>query len=149
MKKTSKYLQRDRDLEIRLTPMIDVVFLLLVFFVWTASFHVAEQSLPATVSATGGNPDPQQVPEDVEFDDVVIRISYQRQAAWSLNGQPVSDLASMQRDLKSIAEIRNQTRVMIDPDPNVPFGEIIDVFDVAQTAGLSRIHFVASLSGKP
>ena len=42
--------QRTRgDLEISMTPMIDVVFLLLVFFVWTASFQVVENMLPTSL----------------------------------------------------------------------------------------------------
>ncbi|MFP6692187.1 MAG: biopolymer transporter ExbD, partial [Pirellulales bacterium] len=32
-----------------MTPMIDVVFLLLIFFVCTASFQIAEQFLPNSV----------------------------------------------------------------------------------------------------
>ena len=32
----------DDSLELKMTPMIDVVFLLLVFFVWTSSFELPE-----------------------------------------------------------------------------------------------------------
>ena len=42
------------DIDAAMTPMIDVVFLLLVFFVWTASFQIIEQALPSQlVSQTG------------------------------------------------------------------------------------------------
>ena len=42
MKRPSIFNGSRRELEIKMTPMIDVVFLLLVFFVWTASFHAVE-----------------------------------------------------------------------------------------------------------
>ena len=36
--------------DIPMTPMIDVVFLLLVFFVWTASFQLVENRLPGAIA---------------------------------------------------------------------------------------------------
>ena len=42
MRAPSFHDRRERDLKIEMTPMIDVVFLLLVFFVWTASFRMIE-----------------------------------------------------------------------------------------------------------
>ena len=45
MRRRSPFARRD-SLEIKMTPMIDVVFLLLIFFVWTASFQVVEYLLP-------------------------------------------------------------------------------------------------------
>ena len=38
------------DMDSAMTPMIDVVFLLLIFFVWTASFQIVEQILPSEIS---------------------------------------------------------------------------------------------------
>ena len=76
MKKTSPYLDRDRELEIKMTPMIDVVFLLLVFFVWTASFSIVENSLNAELTSQLGEMEVQQddPPPEIDFDEVVIRI---------------------------------------------------------------------------
>ncbi|MBC8874781.1 MAG: biopolymer transporter ExbD, partial [Planctomycetes bacterium] len=54
MRRESIYTQRRSDLDVKMTPMIDVVFLLLVFFVWTASFHIVEHILPSSVSAVRG-----------------------------------------------------------------------------------------------
>ncbi len=46
-----------RRLEIQMTPMIDVVFLLLIFFIWTSSFQIAEYALQSNISdATGSAP---------------------------------------------------------------------------------------------
>ena len=52
MRRTSPLIRRgsENDIDSAMTPMIDVVFLLLVFFVWTASFQVVEFVLPSNMS---------------------------------------------------------------------------------------------------
>ena len=55
MRRPSVFHRDQGALEIKMTPMIDVVFLLLVFFVWTASFHAVEYLLPSSLSQQLGN----------------------------------------------------------------------------------------------
>ena len=40
-------------MEVKMTPMIDVIFLLLIFFVCTASFRAVEEVLPTNLSLPG------------------------------------------------------------------------------------------------
>ena len=47
--RTHRRLQR-RAVSLNMTPMIDVIFLLLVFFLATSSFQVVEKLLPSSVS---------------------------------------------------------------------------------------------------
>ena len=54
MRYRSVHTRRDRSLEVAMTPMIDVVFMLLIFFVWTASFQVAELILPSSIVTDEG-----------------------------------------------------------------------------------------------
>ena len=57
MRRKSPLVRRAGDIDIdkAMTPMIDVVFLLLVFFVWTASFQIIEHVLPSKMSAQLGS----------------------------------------------------------------------------------------------
>ena len=71
---------------IEILPLIDIVFLLLVFFVWTASFHLVEQLLPSNLIAAAG-----QVPglrarvvERVKDKDPPLSEGAQRSAASEL-----------------------------------------------------------------
>ena len=74
MRRRSPFARRD-SLEIKMTPMIDVVFLLLIFFVWTASFQVVEYVLPSELSTLLGNQAAVDVPPpEADFEDVVVRI---------------------------------------------------------------------------
>ena len=72
MKRPSIFNGTRRELEIKMTPMIDVVFLLLVFFVWTASFQAVEYLLPSSLSqkqGSGQTVNLDQPPPEIEFED--------------------------------------------------------------------------------
>ena len=150
MRKPSVFSRRRGELDIKMTPMIDVVFLLLVFFVWTASFQVMEHILPSSVSAvTGTSPvDPEEpVPEIEDFDDVVVRVVNQNgRIAWRLNDQPVADLPELKRQLEVIASIKRDAPVILHPDPNVSLGDVIDVYDLSRLVGFEKVQFAASES---
>ena len=74
MRRPSLFLRRER-IEVKMTPMIDVVFLLLVFFIWTSSFQIAEQSLSGDLAlpAVGTeNVTDIDVSPDLDFDEIVL-----------------------------------------------------------------------------
>ena len=80
--------RQGRELEIKLTPMIDVVFLLLVFFIWNARLQKYEYVLPSQLSTATGNQDAQPVEPlpEADFEDVVVRMRWLNdQPAWSIN----------------------------------------------------------------
>jgi biopolymer transport protein ExbD len=133
MRKPSVFTSRRSELDIKMTPMIDVVFLLLIFFVWTASFQVVEHILPSSVSAvTGTSPiDPNQpVPEIEDFEDVVVRVvSENGRVVWRVNDQPVANLSDLKRQLQTIASIKKDAPVILHPDPGVSLGDVIDVYE--------------------
>lgn len=137
-----------RELDVAMTPMIDVVFLLLVFFVWTASFQIVEYVLPSNVSAvTGSQPNDAAAvpPPEADFDDVVIRILLQNgRAAWQLNGTPIATLAEIRSSLVAIAAVKPDAPVILHPEGDVPLGHVIDVYDVARLEGFEKVQFAAS-----
>ena len=115
-----------------LTPLIDIVFLLLVFFMLTSHFvrdEVLNIDLPEADSGAALD-EPQQV-------EVIINAA----GEYSLNKQIVS-LQVLQELL--IAELKNQKEkvVRIRGDENVELGVAIEVFDTARKAGASGIDIV-------
>lgn len=141
MKKTSKYRDRDRELEIRMTPMIDIVFLLLVFFVWTASFRIQEESLPTSLSQEFGSSAASELPPELDFDQVIIGIADREPPVWSLNETPVGSRDELRERLRRIARAKRDLEVIIDPENQVALGTVIDVFDLAQLAGFEKVRF--------
>ena len=131
--------------ELEMTSMIDVVFLLLVFFVWTASFHAVEYLLPSSLSqkqGTGQTVNVDEPPPEIEFEDIVVRISFtNNQPAWSVNGQPVASLSEVRSRLALVADIKIDSPVILHPDETVPVGNVIDVYDATRLAGFTQIQF--------
>jgi biopolymer transport protein ExbD len=125
--------------------MIDVVFLLLVFFVWTASFHAVEYLLPSSLSQQLGNAaviENQAPPPEAEFEDVVVRILWQGDhAVWQVNGQDVLSLAEVKQRLQLVAGIKTDAPVILHPDEEVPIGDVVDVYDISRIAGFNKIQF--------
>ncbi len=136
MRRNSVFTQRGANMEIAMTPMIDVVFLLLVFFIWTASFQVVEQALPSAVSVSSGSAPSDLAnppPPEADFDEVVIRIrGAQDTLSWEVNEVPLDSLPALRGYLGQLAAINAEAPVILHPDPEVPLGAAIDVYDLAR-----------------
>lgn len=148
MRRPSSYSQRQQGVDVKMTPMIDVVFLLLVFFVWTASFQIIEQVLPSNISSSssaGTTQTNDPPPEEIDFEQVVIRLLWQGNGpAWTINDTPLPTLAAVRDRLATIAEIKQDAPVILDPDPAAPLGHVIDLYDAARLENFQRVQFAAS-----
>ncbi len=133
---------------INMTPMIDCVFLLMVFFICTTGYHLPEFVLPGKLSAVAGSgpADPNvPPPPEKDFPDVVIRITWTGdRPAWQVNGAPMSSLAQVQARLQQIAQIKADAPVILHPDKEVPLGDVIDLYDLSRLVGFQKIQFAAS-----
>jgi biopolymer transport protein ExbD len=131
-----------------MTPMIDVVFLLLVFFVWTASFQIVEHVLPSSVSEVSGtespNPD-QPPPPEADFHDVVVRVLWTGGGpSWRVGDEVFSELSGVEEKLSLIFTANSEAPVIIDPDDVTPLGHVIDVYDVSRQVGFREVKFAAA-----
>jgi biopolymer transport protein ExbD len=133
-----------------MTPMIDVIFLLLVFFVCTSSFQIIEHMLPSTLSSTiGSEPTPvEQPPEQADFDQVVIRLSWQTDhVVYTINGTPIDSFAEIRRYLRDLASIKQDAPLILHPDPQVPLGPVIETYDESKLAGFEKVSFAVNPQG--
>ena len=113
-----------------LTPLIDMVFLLLIFFLLT-SFLVRpsiQVSLPETQTA--------QVQEDRG-----ISITIKKNGSLLLNGEPVTD-DTLLESLSSMNIESEEKSVMILSDKEVRFGRVIEIMDISREAGAENISFL-------
>ncbi|TWT82646.1 Biopolymer transport protein ExbD/TolR [Planctomycetes bacterium CA13] len=138
---------RQGSLEVKMTPMIDVVFLLLVFFVWTSSFELPEFDLPSAIAeppSSGTKTESTDTPPIEIFDEIVIRLISRGDAvAIEFNGQPIADISELQERLREILELGVQPPVIVDPDPSITMAETVKVYDIARAAGADRVLFAA------
>ncbi len=134
-----------RPIEIMMTPMIDVIFLLLVFFLATSSFQIIEQLLPSSVSKlttpTGAAQAPPIDPSDDAIEQVVIKLEYAESGVIAkMNGVALEDLEVLRERLLAMRGVRASVPVIIDPQPQVQANDVVTVYDWARQAGLTRVY---------
>jgi len=128
-----------------MAPMIDVIFLLLIFFVCTASFQPPEQVLPTSLSLPGSIEDIPIEPEIVDLDKIVIKILWRDgRASWEINNRVYERLEEVHKLLAAVAQMQGDLPVILDVDPEAPMEDVIDVYDLCRQVGLTRIQFAAS-----
>jgi biopolymer transport protein ExbD len=143
----SNYLNRRTAVELQLTPMIDCVFLLMVYFIWSSSFAISEKMLPSQLalessSAVAGSSD--LPPPEADFKEVVVRINWENGApTWTVNGQQVALLGELRLLLQKIADIKRDVPVTLHPDRQAPLGQVIRVYDLANVVGFEKVRFAA------
>jgi len=118
--------------DINMTPLIDVMLVLVVIFIITAPLLASSirLDLPKTGAAQPGN-----APASVTVAmDAAGQIYLQDQAVV---------LADLRRQFSVSAQANPQTEVLLRADKSVPYGRIVEVMGAAHQAGLSRIGFVA------
>lgn len=136
-------LPRTKPVELRMTPVIDVIFLLLVFFVCTANFSPLEEILPMNTTVPGSVEVDSVFPDPVNLDVVVIKIAFDQEPSWQIEGHQHTTLHDVQTLLQSIQNVKEDIPVIIESADNVPMESVIDVYDVCRRVGLSRIQFAA------
>lgn len=147
--KTRFHAQGDRtSMDSMLTPMIDVVFLLLIFFLTTSSFQRLEKLLPSAVSAESksqaGNA-ADEIPEatDSDLSDCIIKLRLEQNGVrYQLNEETMDSLATLTGRMKAIIRIRPDLPIVIDPSDDVAAKDAIQVYDLAKSAGSLAVYLV-------
>ena len=134
---------RKKPAELNMTPMIDVIFLLLVFFVCTANFLPPEEILPMDMTLPGSVPAEVVLPDPVNLDTVLVQILAGDELRWQVEGNLCTSLLEVQNILRLIRDIKPDIPVIIASADSVPMEKVIDLYDVCRLTGLSRIQFSA------
>lgn len=114
--------------------MIDVVFLLLVFFLVTADFAREERKLPAALQTEGGGV------SSSDLQPQIIQIAVRE-------GRPVYTIGQVAcRDRSSLEAVLNQLPrdpgVAIKAEPDVPIQAVATALQAARNAGFARRSYV-------
>ncbi|MDP4613432.1 MAG: biopolymer transporter ExbD [Limnohabitans sp.] len=120
--------------EINVTPLVDVMLVLLVIFILTAPLMTSaiRLDLPQSEGA-----EPGAAPQAV-----VLVVNAQGQ--WFLNDQLITKDA-LHEQLSKAARRNPLTELELRADASVPYGRVVEAMGLAQKAGLSRIGFVAEV----
>jgi len=126
--------------ELDMTPMVDVTFLLLIFFMVTASF-----SIQKSIEVPPPDPDQQGAAQTVqpleELEENSILIEIDEENRFFVESEPVND----PRDLATIlAETRSKdskNEVIVSVDERTHHEAVVTAIDAAQEVGMQRIRW--------
>ena len=176
-RKTRRQKQRDevsKEAEMDMTPMIDVVFLLIIFFL-CIDFRVLEAKLPAYLPKDKGS----QATEVEPQEQLRIKIkvvsrgteelrpngtSYRlvdHKVSYSVGPKKVETLTELKEELETIEKDENrkvpdlknpgQTKligVVIEPDTGVVYGDVAPCVDAISSVGFKDINFGGGLGSE-
>jgi biopolymer transport protein ExbD len=132
------------DASVAMTPMIDVVFLLLIFFLCAAAGTVRESVIATDLSAAGNIETEVPVEPEVSTQiQVVLKLARDPEGrlAVDLNGTPYLDLDQLEAQLRGIAGIDATNPIVLDIGAGVDWGSVIDLYDRCRRSGLESVGF--------
>ncbi len=156
---------KDRDkfeeVDVEMTPMIDVTFLLLIFFIVTLKFKTLEGRLDAALPKDRGTSTSQA--EEVEKVDIVIKVLKEgqlvtdpenkrllkyvgRTVSMDVGTQSFRDAKRMKAFLKSFD--KEETPVTIDARKGITYGDVVIALDVVIELGFQQIAFAGSFENE-
>lgn len=127
-------------IKIDMTPMVDVAFLLLIFFMSTSQFD-PPQKVPIILPDSHSN---LKVPES---DVLILGISKDNQILWQLgkNPQEMTDLTSLEQLVLDQRRANPRLRVAIKADKESDYGTMEDVMAVMQKTNTITFSLVTEL----
>lgn len=117
----------------QIAPMIDIVFLLLTFFIVTWQFSRSETEMKISVPTSEEGADPRRV-----LGEIIINVR--------ANGEVVVEsqllsLVQLRQKLENIARVHHNQPVRLRADSDCRYQSIVEVIDTCQKAGIWNISF--------
>ena len=126
--------QQQEESEIDLTPMLDVVFIMLIFFIVTATF-VKEIGLDVN------SPDKNQNIKDADKKSIVVRITNRDRIM--IRGRDI-DFRAVRANIERLHAENPEAPVVVQPHPDSKTEVMIHVMDSARQAGVYNVSIAAT-----
>lgn len=132
--------QRKEELELNITPLIDVVFLLLIFFMVSTTFE-RESEIKITL--------PKVSQEGGEAESQVVQVAIDANERIYIDERPLEDarLATIRAAIAASGQALEEPAVVIKADSGVSHQLVVRVMDAARQSGLVKITFATQVVG--
>ena len=117
----------EEESNIDMTPMLDVVFIMLIFFIVTASF-VNESGLDVNRPPTSDEPPPEQ-----ENTNIVFRVSESNEL--TLEGRRI-DIRTVRANVERMHAEKPEAKVIVSAHPKSKTEMFVQISDQAREAGV-------------
>ncbi|MFT5520325.1 MAG: biopolymer transport protein ExbD [Enterobacterales bacterium] len=126
-----------KEVVVNITPLIDVVFLLLIFFMVSTSFTRETQIELELPTATGNQ---------LEVENKVVEISIDAEGNFYINKKPLinAQLTTIRRAILKESEGDTRLPLIISADAKAPYQAVISAMDAAGQEGFSNIKMATS-----
>ncbi len=124
--------QEDEDVALSMSPLIDCVFLLLIFFLVTTMLKkdlkdVEHLNLPVSRSSL-----------EVPPDDSILAIAIDKEGVLYLEGEETS-ISQLLEELKVVEQSDPDRRIRLDTDEATPFYRFVEVLDALSFRNLRNV----------
>ena len=124
--------RRNKGVELNVTSLVDVLFLLLIFFMLTTTFkHAGELNLNLPESSTAGPAGASGAAESV---DLVLT----EKGTLMLDGAAVT-FETLPARLRAVRARRPHAQIMIQAETSVVHGQVVRLLDAVRTAGFTGV----------
>lgn len=126
--------RRQEESGLDLTPFIDVVFLLLLFFVVSSNLQKKVSKLNVDL--------PRAEAQGLTEQDSFIEIGVNAQGQYFLNGKQLKDSQQLKRALSSQGD--KTAQVILMGDKAAPHQAVVSALEAAANAGMMQVQIVAN-----
>ena len=132
--------RRSEPPRVDITPLIDVVFLMLIFFMVSTTFDKQTQ-LRVELPSASTNETAEEPPEKLE-------ITIDAKGQFYVNERELikHDAETLRRTMQKIADGRADLPIVVSGDRQAPLQSMMTVLDVAAQLDMVQLSFVASQS---
>lgn len=128
--------QTKEELNLNLTPLIDIVFLLLIFFMVTTTF-TKENHLAIQLPEAQG--------EVVDAPDKLVEVIIDKDGQYSVNGQRLisAKLLTLKQAIEKVSQGDRALPFVITADALTPHESVVRAMDAAGQLGFSRLSITS------
>ncbi len=133
--------QNTEELNLNLTPLIDIVFLLLIFFMVSTTF-TKETHLAIKLPEASG--------EVTDAPDKMVEVVIDKHGQYSINGQTLisNKLLSLKQAIEKVSLGDHQLPFVITADALTPHESVVRAMDAAGQLGFSRLSITSKKASK-
>jgi len=123
----------DLNAEINVTPLVDVMLVLLIIFMITAPMMNTGVSLDL----------PQVTAQNLEDPEGKLVLSIAKNDRIFLGGTQVT-WKDLEAKLKSNERVKKESALYIEADTNLPYGVVVTAMAIAKNAGVSKVMMLTN-----